>query len=63
MIKADEAAVPVQDSPLKALPLAKHNLVGANVVTGNGRLPGQVANVYIRLAQTMLLIYKVRSSF
>ena len=62
MIKADEAAVPVQDSAFRALPLAKHNLVGANVVTGDGRLLGQVANVYLRLAETVLLIYEVRSS-
>jgi uncharacterized protein YrrD len=62
MIKADEAAVPVQDSPLKALPLAKRNLVGSNVVTGDGKLLGQVANIYLRLAERTLLIYEVRSS-
>lgn len=62
MINSDEAAVPVQDSPLKVLPLAKNNLVGTNVVTGDGKLLGQVANVYLRLAETVLLIYEVRSS-
>jgi uncharacterized protein YrrD len=62
MINSDEAAVPVQESPLKVLPLAKNNLVGVNVLTGDGKLLGQVANVYIRLAETVLLIYEVRAS-
>ncbi|MDQ3816961.1 MAG: PRC-barrel domain-containing protein [Acidobacteriota bacterium] len=62
MVNSDESAVPVQDSPLKALPLAKHNLIGVNVVTEGGKLLGQIANVYIRLAETLLLIYEVRSS-
>ena len=62
MIKADESAVTVQDSPLKMLPLAKNNLAGTNVVTESGKLLGQVANIYIRLSETALLIYEVRSS-
>jgi uncharacterized protein YrrD len=62
MINADESAVPAQDSPLKALPLAKTNLVGVNVVTEGGKLLGQIANIYIHLAETLLLIYEVRSS-
>jgi uncharacterized protein YrrD len=62
MINSDESAVPVQASPLKALPLARNNLIGANVVTGDGKLLGQVVNVYLRLAETVLLIYEVRSS-
>ncbi|HKC66349.1 MAG TPA: PRC-barrel domain-containing protein [Pyrinomonadaceae bacterium] len=62
MVNSDESAVPVQDSPLKALPLAKHNLIGVNVVTEGGKLLGQIANVYIRLAETLLLLYEVRSS-
>lgn len=62
MINSDESAILAQDSPLKALPLAKHNLIGVNVVTESGRLLGQVANVYIHLAETLVLIYEVRSS-
>jgi len=62
MIKADESAVAVEDSPLKASPLAKHNLTGVNVVTEGGRLLGQIVNVYIHLAETPLFIYEVRSS-
>lgn len=62
MVNSDESAVPVQDSPLKALPSAKNNLIGVNVVTEGGKLLGQIANVYIRLAETLLLIYEVRSS-
>ena len=62
MISDDESAIPAQDSPLKALPLAKNNLIGVNVVTEGGKLLGQIAHVYIRLAETVLLIYEVRSS-
>jgi uncharacterized protein YrrD len=62
MINSDESAVTVQDSPLKALPLAKNNLIGVNVVTESGKLLGQIANVYTHLAETLLLIYEVRSS-
>ena len=62
MIQRDQSAVRVEDSPLKTLPLAKNNLTGANVVTESGRLLGQVANIYIRLSEVVLLIYEVRSS-
>lgn len=62
MITSDDSAIHVQESPLKALPLAKHNLVGANVVTEGGKLLGQVANIYYRLGETLVLIYEVRSS-
>jgi uncharacterized protein YrrD len=60
MINNDESAIPAQDSPLKALPLAKNNLIGANVVTESGKLLGQIANVYIHLAETLLMIYESR---
>jgi uncharacterized protein YrrD len=62
MIKADESAIPVQDSALKVLPLAKNNLTGVNVVTQSGKLLGQIANLYTYLTETLLLIYEVRSS-
>jgi uncharacterized protein YrrD len=62
MINDDASAVPVEVSPLKVLPLAKSNLTGVNVVTEGGRLLGQIANVYIHLAETLFLIYEVRSS-
>ena len=62
MIKSDESIVPVQDSPLNVLPLAKSNLIGANVVKEDGKLLGQIANIYYRLGETLVLIYEVRSS-
>lgn len=62
MINGDESAVPVEVSPLRVLPLAKSNLTGINVVTEGGRLLGQIANVFIHLGETVLLIYEVRSS-
>jgi uncharacterized protein YrrD len=62
VIESDESAIAAEDSPLKALPLAKHNLIGVNVLTEGGKLLGQIANVYIRLDEMSLLIYEVRSS-
>ncbi len=62
MINSDESAVPVQDSPLKTSPLAKNNLIGAKVITEGGKVLGQIANIYIHLAETSLFLYEVRSS-
>ena len=62
MINGDAAAVPVEVSPLRVLPLAKSNLVGVSVVTEGGRLLGQVANIYLHLAETLLVVYEVRAS-
>lgn len=62
MINSDESAIPALDSPLRALPLAKTNLIGVKVVTESGKLLGQIANVYIHLAEESLVVYEVRSS-
>jgi uncharacterized protein YrrD len=62
MINSDESATPALASPLKALPLAKHQLVGVKVITEGGKVLGQIVNVYIHLAETSLLIYEVRTS-
>ena len=62
MISSDDAAVPVQESSLKTLPLAKTNLMGARVITESGKLLGQIATIYIHLAETSPLFYEVRSS-
>jgi uncharacterized protein YrrD len=62
MVSGDESAIPVQGSPLKALPLARSHLIGVTVVTEGGKLLGQIANVYIHLAETCLFIYEVRAS-
>jgi uncharacterized protein YrrD len=62
MINSDESAILVQDSPLKASPLAKSNLIGVKVITEGGKLLGQVTQVYVHLAETSLFVYEVRSS-
>ena len=62
MVSSDESAIPVEDSLLKALPLARSNLLGAKVITEDGKVLGQIASVYIHLAETSLFIYEVRSS-
>ena len=61
-VSNDKAIAPVPDSPLKALPLAKSNLVDANVVAESRKLLGQIANVYYRLGETLVMIYEVHSS-
>jgi uncharacterized protein YrrD len=62
MVNSDESAIPLQDSPLKASPLAKNNLLGVKVITEGGKLLGQVTHVYIHLAETSLFVYEVRLS-
>ncbi|HEV2914603.1 MAG TPA: hypothetical protein VGX92_15090 [Pyrinomonadaceae bacterium] len=62
MINSDEAAIHAPDSPLKTLPLAKGNLIGVKVITEGGKLLGNIANLYIHLAETSLFVYEVRSS-
>lgn len=63
MVNSDSAAIPVQVSPLKAAPLARSDLMKANVVTESGKLLGQIANIFIHLApEKSPLFYEVRSS-
>ena len=62
MVTSDESAITRQDSPLKKSPLARTNLLGAKVITEGGKVLGQIANVYIHLAETSLFVYEVRSS-
>ncbi|HEY6189417.1 MAG TPA: PRC-barrel domain-containing protein [Pyrinomonadaceae bacterium] len=62
MINSDESAMPAQSSPLRALPLARHQLTGAKVITEGGKVLGQIVHVYVHLAETSLLVYEVRSS-
>jgi uncharacterized protein YrrD len=62
MVNSDESALPQQNSPLKALPLAMNKLLGAEVITEGGKILGQVATVFVRLAEKPVLIYEIRSS-
>ena len=62
MIKNERSALPPERSPLKALPLAMNKLVGAEVITEGGKILGQLANAFIRLAEEPLLCYEVRAS-
>jgi uncharacterized protein YrrD len=62
MIERDDSAIAAADSPLKALPLAKHNLMGTKVITEGGKVLGQIASVMIHLDAEPLFIYEVRSS-
>jgi len=63
MVERDQSLVPPDQSQLKAFPLAKTGLVGVKVVTEDGKLLGEIANVYFYLEETRsLFIYEVRSS-
>lgn len=62
MSNQDNSLLPSDESPLKRLPLAKHQLIGIKVITEGGELLGSVANVYIHLTEIPNFIYEVRSS-
>src|SRR5258706_8891332 len=63
MVQSDGALVPADQSPLKALPLAKNNLAGIKVFTEDGKSLGEIANIYFHLEMNLgVFIYEVRSS-
>jgi uncharacterized protein YrrD len=62
MVQSDQSLVSPDQSPLKAFPFAKKNLIGVKVITEDGKLLGEIANVYVHLEETSLFIYEVRSS-
>jgi len=63
MVQSDQSLEPPDQSQLKAFPSAKHGLVGVKVITEDGKLLGEIANVYVHLEETRsLFIYEVRSS-
>lgn len=62
MINKDESAVPLEHSSIKGAPLARQHVTGAKVITEDGKLLGQIANIFIHFAQPPLVIYEVRSS-
>ncbi len=63
MLQSDRSLVPPDQSQLKTFPFAKNGLVGVKVVTQDGKLLGEIANVYVHLeVANSLFIYEVRSS-
>lgn len=62
MVNSDRSALRAEESPVKALPLALNKLVGVDVITEGGKVLGQVANIFIHLAEEPVLIYEARSS-
>ena len=62
MTKRDESLIPADQSPLKAMPLGKNELVGVKVITESGHLMGSVADIFIHLSERPIFIYEVRSS-
>ncbi len=63
MVQTDQSLVSPEQSSLRAFPFAKNNLIGVKVITEDGKLLGEIANVYVHLDETTsLFIYEVRSS-
>lgn len=62
MVNNDRSAILPEGSPVKDLPLALNKLAGAEVITEGGKVLGQVANIFMHLAEEPVLIYEVRSS-
>jgi uncharacterized protein YrrD len=62
MVERDHSLVPVADSPVKALPRAKENLIGVKVITEHGQLMGNISNLYLCFDERPVFIYEVRSS-
>jgi len=62
MSNHDKSLLPSDESPLKHLPLAKHQLIGVKVITEGGQLLGRMANVFIHLIEIPNFIYEVRAS-
>ena len=62
MVHSDQSLVSSDQSPIKAFPLAKNILIGVKVITEDGKLLGEISNVYVHLGESSLFIYEVRSS-
>lgn len=69
MIDDEESLTLPEQSTIKALPQAKHELIGVKVITESGQLLGKIANLFmhsaetpVRRAEPPVLIYEVRSS-
>src|SRR6267378_8309500 len=62
MVQSDQSLVSPDQSRIKAFPLAKNNLIGVKVITEDGKLLGEIANVYVHVGELSLFIYEVRSS-
>ena len=62
MINNDRSALAPENSPLKESPLAMNTVVGAEVITEGGKVLGQIANVFIHLVETPVMVYEARSS-
>ncbi len=62
MVHSDQSLVSSDQSPIKAFPLAKNNLIGVTVITEGGKLLGEISNVYVHFGELSLFIYEVRSS-
>jgi uncharacterized protein YrrD len=62
MVVREQSLVSPDQSALQSLPLARTNLIGVKVITEGGEVLGEIAKVYIHIAETSSFIYEVRSS-
>ena len=62
MVNADNSLSDGQSSGLSYAPLAKHTLIGAQVITESGKILGHVADLFILGAMPPVVLYEIRES-
>lgn len=62
MVNNDRSAILPDASPVKDLPLALNKLAGVEVITEGGKVLGQIANIFMHVAEEPVIIYEARSS-
>lgn len=62
MARGDESVVELEGSPLANMPRARQDITGSRVVTEGGELLGDVANIFVHVAEPPLVVYEVRES-
>ena len=62
MAETDESVRPLGDESSVDLPQAREHLIGTKIITENGKLLGQIRNVFVTLQPPPFVIYEIRES-
>ena len=62
MAETDESARPIGEGSGVDLPQAREHLIGTKIITENGKLLGQIRNVFVTLQPPPFIIYEIRES-
>jgi uncharacterized protein YrrD len=62
MAETDESVRPLGDDSPVHLPQAREHLIGTKIITENGKLLGQIRNVFVTLQPPPFVIYEIRES-